>query len=210
MKAELMKSLTLAALIALAGPGLAQETTTGDTPAEQPAADSELSMGEPVNTELQPGDTYIDEVFDDWERRCLHNPDGEDPCQIYQLVKDAEGVPMADITLVRLPAGQQAAAGATVIAPLEVLLTQQLTLGIDSAAAKRYPFRFCTQVGCVAQIGFTAAEIEAFRKGNVAKMVIVPAIAPDQQFLLEISLKGFTKAYESLPVPVPAPEAPAN
>lgn len=202
MKAELMKSLTLAALLALAGPAFAQETATS----EPPAADTELSMGEPANAELQPGDTYIDEVFDAWERRCLHNPDGEDPCQIYQLVSDAEGAPMADITLVRLPAGQQAAAGATVIVPLEVLLTQQLTLGIDSAAAKRYPFRFCTQVGCVAQIGFTAGEIEAFRKGNVAKMIIVPAIAPDQQFLLEISLKGFTKAYESLPVP----EVPAN
>jgi invasion protein IalB len=210
MKAELMKSLTLAALVAFAAPAIAQDTTTTDTTtdttAEQPVAESDLSMGVPAQEELQPGQAYVDEVIDDWERRCLHNPDGEDPCHIYQLVLDAEGVPMADITIVRLPAGQQAAAGATVIAPLEVLLTQQLTLGVDSAAAKRYPFRFCTQVGCVAQIGFTGGEIEAFRKGNVAKMIIVPAIAPDQNVELNVSLKGFTKAFESLPVP----EAPAN
>ena len=100
-----------------------------------------------------------------------------------------------------LPEGGQAAAGATIVAPLETLLTENLTLGIDGAEPKRYPFTFCNRAGCVARVGFTAEELQQFRNGNAAQMSIVPAAAPDQRVELTISLSGFTAGFEQATAP---------
>lgn len=186
--------LALAAFM-LAAPAWAQDSN-GAAPVQTPTGDT-LDMGETV-TERAPGTVYIDEVFDDWARRCVFVPDGEDACHLYQLLKDGEGNPTAEFTVLKLPEGLQAAAGATVIVPLQTLLTQQLTIKIDSAQPKRYPFKFCTQTGCVAQIGLTAGEVAGFKKGAKAMVAIVPAGAPDQVVALDLSLKGFTAAYGSL------------
>ena len=51
-------------------------------------------------------------------------------------------------------------AGATIITPLETLLTQQITLQVDTAQPKRYPFSWCSPIGCVSRVGFTQAEID--------------------------------------------------
>ncbi|MDE9448918.1 invasion associated locus B family protein [Aliiroseovarius sp. Z3] len=220
MKAELMKTLPLAALLALATPAFAQDTTeppaedapaaeateaapetTSETTADQPQVD----LGEPVDGERQPGQTYIEKVVGDWERKCITLPEGQgdDPCQMYQLLKDDKGNSVAEISLGRLPDGGQAVAGATVVVPLETLLTQQLTVAVDGGQGKRYPFRFCAQPGCVANIGFTQAEVDGFKRGAAATVTIVPALAPDQKVNLTMSLKGFTDSYNELIVPVP-------
>lgn len=211
MRIAVMKPLTLVALLALGAPAWAQDTTTEDAPEttteEAPAVAEDgnpagLDMGEVVDTERQPGQDYVAEVFGDWELRCLYNPEGEDPCQLYQLLEDANGTPTAEITVVRLPEGQQATAGATFVAPLQTLLTQQLTIGVDGGQTKRYAFHFCTQVGCYARIGLTADEVNQYKRGAQATAVIVPAGAPDQKVELNISLTGFTAGYDALVVPV--------
>jgi invasion protein IalB len=46
--------------------------------------------------------------------------------------------------------------------------------------------------GCFARIGFTSAEVAAFKAGVAATMTIVPAAAPDEKVALKVSLKGFT------------------
>ena len=64
--------------------------------------------------------------------------------------------------------------------------------------------------GCVAQIGYTAQEIAAFKAGGQATLTVVPVAAPDQQVELPLSLAGFTAAFDSLEQPeVPAQAAPA-
>ncbi|SPF76412.1 hypothetical protein ALP8811_01416 [Aliiroseovarius pelagivivens] len=210
MKIELIRSLSLVAALSLGTAAMAQnnsEATTEDAPATQPAVD----LGEPVDGTRQPGQTYVEKVTGDWERKCITLPEGqgEDPCQMYQLLKDDTGNAVAEISLGKLPEGSQAVAGATVVAPLETLLTQQLTISVDGAQGRRYPFRFCTQLGCVANIGFTADEIAGFKAGAKATVSIVPAAAPDQRVNLTMSLSGFTASYDELTAPVPraAPEA---
>ncbi len=179
----------------LATPAWTQDS--GSDPVTTPNGDT-LDMGQPVDEAREPGTLYVDEVFDDWARRCVYIPDGEDVCHLYQLLKDDEGNAVAEFTILKLPDGLQAAAGATIVVPLQTLLTQQLTIRIDSAQPKRYPFKFCTVTGCVAQIGLTKGEVAAFKKGAKATLLIVPAAAPDQVVGLELSLKGFTAGFESL------------
>lgn len=216
MKAELIKSLSVAAILAMGAPVLAQDGTEPATtegaatetaqpaPAENAteAADGSLSMGTEVTEgELKPGQPYIQEKQGDWEIKCLNNPDGDDPCQMYQLLSDEQGNSVAKVSMGKLPAGGQAVVGATVVAPLETLLTQQLTISVDGGQTRRYPFRFCAQPGCVANIGFTAGEVASFKKGAKATVTIVHAAAPGQKVNLNMSLTGFTAAFDTLVTP---------
>lgn len=208
-----MRNLTLfsalAVSLATATAALAQEATAPATeapaaPATEAPADAapaapgadELPLGKPAAD--GPGSTYVEATFGDWQQRCVRTEDGSDPCQLYQLLKDGSGNPVAEFSVFGLPPGQQAAAGATAIVPLETLLTQELTLQVDSAAAKRYPYSWCSPIGCIARIGFTAEDVAAMKGGAKATMTLVPVVAPDQKVVLDISLKGFTAGYDAV------------
>ena len=183
-----------------AGSG-AEAPAAGDEAAEgeaAPGGGDGLSLGEPVTgapdqASAGEGETYVREEFTDWQMRCVRSADGApEPCQLYQLLRDAQDNPVAEISMFGLPSGGQAAAGATVITPLETLLTEQVTVAVDDAQAKRYPFTWCSAIGCFARIGFTEPEIAAFRRGNEASISIRPVAAPDQEVVLSMSLSGFT------------------
>ncbi|MFQ6547875.1 invasion associated locus B family protein [Aestuariibius sp. 2305UL40-4] len=152
--------------------------------------------------EPQVGQEYIAETSGDWSIRCLKTPEDQpDPCQLYQLLRGSDDNPVAEISIVRLPEGSAAAAGATIVTPLETLLTEDLRISVDGGADRVYEFSFCNQGGCVSRVGFTGAEIAQFRAGNAARMRIVPAAAPDQSIDLTISLTGFTAGFNALAVP---------
>lgn len=154
-----------------------------------------LSMGQ---QDAGVGQTYTREEHGDWEVRCIRTDGGNDPCQLYQLLQDGDGNNVAEISIFPLPEGGQAVAGATIITPLETLLTAQISLRVDSGAVKRYPFSWCSTVGCFSRIGFTADEVSSFRRGAAATLTIRPVAAPDQTVDLKISLSGFTAGYDAV------------
>ena len=207
---SLSQSISVAALSAIALIGAdfgtmsakAQEATEAPAegaaaPAEgTPAPGTDLSMGQAPADGV--GSTYVKESFDAWELRCVKTETGVDPCQLYQLLQDGSGNAVAEVGLFTLPEGGEAVAGATLIAPLETLLTAGLRIGVDTAEPKVYPFSFCSAAGCVARVGFTAAEVEALKKGGKAIVTIVPAVAPDKTVALDVSLKGFTAGYDAV------------
>jgi invasion protein IalB len=80
--------------------------------------------------------------------------------------------------------------------PLETLLIQKLSIAVDGGQPKRYDFSFCTQVGCYARVGFTEEDVARFKAGRGATITIVPAMAPDQQVTLDMSLSGFTASFD--------------
>lgn len=197
---------TIALLMCLAGatPGFAQDAAAPTDPAattDAPVAatGTDLSLGTEVGGNDGPGSTYVAASFESWEQRCVRAATGGvDTCQLYQLLKDGKGNSVAEITLFGLPAGQEAAAGATIIAPLETLLTNGMLLQIDTGKAKAYPFTWCSSIGCIARIGLTAGELAAFKKGNKATITIVPVVAPTEKVLLDVSLKGFTAGLKAV------------
>lgn len=210
---KLFKALPVAALLALSGaalPVLAQETDAAAAETATTEAPADLSMGVEaggIRTKdtAQVNEGYLADSFEQWELRCIKTEDGKDPCELFQSLKDDQGNAVAEFSIFGLPAGGKAAAGGTLMAPLETLLTANLTIQIDTAPAKLYPFTFCTQAGCVARVGFTAEEVEAFKKGASATVTIVPAVAPDKPVQLAVSLKGFTAGFEAAAATVPAP-----
>lgn len=193
-----MRSLssTLALLALVAGPAFAQEQPA---PAEAPAIPG-MSMGETVAPDGgQIGSPYLKSEHGEWDIRCIRTESGQDPCQLYQLLEDADGNSVAEFSLFPLqPAQGPAIAGGNFVTPLETLLPEQVTLVVDGGAAKRYPFTFCTEIGCFARVGFTAEDIDQFKRGRGATVSIVPIVAPDQRITLELSLSGFTAGYDAL------------
>ncbi len=192
------KSLLIAAATALlmSAPVLQAQEASDETPAPPPAV---LDTGEVVEENPPATDgTYVKETNGDWTLQCLRLPEGaegEEPCQMYQLVKNPQGVEVAEVSLFRLEGGGEVVAGATVVTPLETLLTQKLSMQVDNGPVKRYDFSFCTKTGCYARLGFSAADIAQFKAGNLAKISIVPAMAPDSRVTVGLSLTGFTASY---------------
>jgi len=199
---HLKMTLPILLLLALATPTLAQTTGEADTAVSEETPDPlELSMGEEGNTtpgEIKVGDVYVESEHGDWEIRCIKAEEGEKaPCQLYQLLKDSNGNPVAEINIFPLGGEGQPAAGATVITPLESLLTAQLGMSVDGGAVKKYPYSWCSQIGCFSRIGFSAAEVAAFKNGINASLIIVPVAAADQKVSLTVSLKGFTAGFKA-------------
>ncbi|PIE12176.1 MAG: invasion-associated locus B family protein [Rhodobacterales bacterium] len=171
------------------------EATAGAATEEEAPSTEDLNMGEQVVPQA-----YVREEHGDWKLQCFKVDSGEEPCQLYQLLQDGQGNDVAEIALFRLPEGSKAIAGATVTVPLETLLTGQLTISVDGGKGKRYPFSFCSPVGCYARIGLTKGDIAAFKKGAKAVVSLVPAPAPDQRVKLDMSLKGFTAGFNATTV----------
>ena len=206
-------STTLALMLALAAAPLMAQTTEEPAKTEEaaPAAPAEdLSLGQEVGGNGV-GSTYTSATFEAFEQRCVRTEAGVDPCQLYTLLKDKDGNSVAEFTMFNLPKGSEgpAVAGATFIAPLETLLTAGLQLQIDGAKGKVYPFTFCTQIGCIARIGFTAEEVDGMKKGAAALLTIVPFVAPDEKVELSMPLKGFTAGLDAVTAANDAADAAA-
>ena len=166
-----------------------------DAEAQETWKDTTLSANSEVAAATQ---SYVAAAFGSWEQRCVMTANGSDPCQLYQLLKDADGNSVAEISLFDLPEGGQAAAGATFMAPLETLLTANLRIGIDAGTPKIYPFSYCTVNGCVAKVGFTAEELAVMQAGTEGMMTVVPAAAPKNTIAIKIALAGFTAGHQAL------------
>jgi invasion protein IalB len=199
-----MTALALVVALGMVSAANAQEAAVPAAP-ETPAATGDaapadnLSLGAVEGATDGPGSQFVEASFGAaWEQRCIRTEDGSDPCQLYQLLKDAEGNSVAEISMFDLPAGGEAVAGATIVAPLETLLTENIRLKVDDAAAKIYPFTWCSQIGCIARVGFTADEVAAFKRGAKATLTIVPVVAPDQKVDLNLDLSGFTAGYDAI------------
>lgn len=161
----------------------------------------ELDMGEEETDSDAPGTPYLKETVDDWAMECIRTEDGEEePCQLFQSLSDENDNLVSNVRIFKLPEGQRAAGGALIAVPLETLLTAQLTIRIDEGQAKRYPFAVCDQLGCYARIGFTSEDIAALKRGANATVSITPFVAPDQPIDLQMSLKGFTAAFDKATV----------
>ncbi|WP_172329399.1 invasion associated locus B family protein [Mangrovicoccus sp. HB161399] len=174
-----------------------------------------LSAGEPAaprerptsRDQVQPGQLYVPKTVQDWEIRCGRAPDGQtDPCQMYQLLRDGSGTPTAEFTLFRIE-GAAFVAGAMIVTPLETLLPHGVAFSVDGGPPKRYPFKYCNPTGCVAEVGFSADDIAAMKRGAKGTVTIVPVVAQNTNVDLSLSLSGFTASYDGLP---PRQVAPAQ
>lgn len=181
------------------GAAYAQDTSeTPQTETEQAETEQpDLDLGE---TGPRVGEQYVREKNGDWEVSCIKTEAAEDPCAMVQILNGQQGDPIAEVTIGKLPAGGAAVAWANVIVPLETLLQAQLAMSIDGAPRKLYDYHHCVPLGCVAQLGLTQGDIDAMRSGSKATLSLVPARFPDQILNMDMSLSGFTAAFDGINV----------
>ncbi len=192
-----INTFVLAATLAAATPLAAQDAAQEEAPATP-----ELSTGQEVETAPaapeQPAQPEVrTEKIGDWTLNCQALETGE-RCQITQVLLDQSGTPVVEVNFFPVPEGGEVQLGGSIMAPLETLLTAQMTISVDDSAGKRYPFAYCVQQGCITRVGLTGQDVANYKAGAKAYITIVPAIAADQQVKLEMSLTGFTKASEAM------------
>jgi invasion protein IalB len=178
--------LVFSLVLGIATTATAQSTTDAPTAADL----------FPVTPAVPQENQVTTEKFGDWEKRCIPSTGA---CVINFLARDTEQNPVAEINIQKLPSGSQAIAGATVISPLGTLLTSGIRVQVDGGRALQYPFIWCTQQGCFSRFGLTKESLDSFKFGAIATITIFALANQDTPVLLNISLNGFTAAYDSLP-----------
>jgi invasion protein IalB len=175
----------------------AAENATPDAAPAEAAETETATAGDPAAPEVM---EIVRDTFGDWEVRCA--PQGED-CFMYQLAMDSQNNPVAEVSILKLPEGSEAAAGVTMVTPLGSLLQSGIVLQVDQGEARQYPFNWCSQVGCFARFGLTQESINSMKRGRTATVMLASVAAPEAPVSLNLSLTGFTAGYDSLVAPTP-------
>jgi invasion protein IalB len=77
--------------------------------------------------------------------------------------------------------------------PLGVDLRPGIVIAVDDGNEQKYPYTTCANQSCLSLILMTGEQLSMFKKGNVLK-VGFKTFESDKTVVLEVSLKGFTKA----------------
>ncbi len=158
---------------------------------------SGLSLGKPLETIRKPGEIYLAGNKGDWNVRCITgNPGDIDKCEMQQLIYLNENTPIADISIFKLNPGEIAVAAANVMVPLETLLTKKFRVAFSEDNVKEFPYSFCNNNGCLIRMGLKKEDVEAMKKGSASKLSITHISDPNAAINLNLSLEGFTAAYE--------------
>ena len=199
-------------VLSMTAPLVAQDTATTETPTEavtttetapetgpdgETATDADAAFPVEPAASIEDGAEFIKETHGDWQINCIRQA-GVDNCSLYQLLKDENGNPTAEITILTLPKGSKAQAGVTLVTPLGTLLTAQAALRVDNGKVRRYPYSWCDRGGCYARFGLTSADIAGFKRGAGATLSLVAIAAADKPLTLPMSLTGFTAGWNAL------------
>lgn len=196
---------TLSLLAILAGhTAIAQEAATGSDASEDASvADAPSTEGTDggvaAATAPPAANNLYTETHGDWTTICEEVLTGDNPCgSMQQVLKGVEGNDVMQIELNRLGGANTPAAVMLINTPLMTLLTEGVGLSIDGGKTARVPFFVCDNSKCIARVTMRDEDVAAFKRGNAATLSIIPANAPNQVISAEMSLTGFTAAYESL------------
>lgn len=139
------------------------------------------------------------ETHGDWEIRC--QTDNPDACYMMQLLEDADGNPLMLMRLRKLDdpvesSGSVFTVEAELFTRLGFLLPAGITMQIDEGELARIPFERCLPNGCGSLPLFTNEMINQLKAGGLVRFIML--YNPGEEEAAEISLIGFTAAYDAL------------
>lgn len=136
-----------------------------------------------------------------WEIHCLK---GTDTCAMQQVGETGDGKRALLMTVQRLAGvtaeGQDVPAAVTVNTPVGVLIPYGVRVKVDDGNVAPVPLLRCLSDSCVARAPLAQQAIDMFKKGTTAKV----GFFLQEEVLVDVSLNGFTAAYNDL-TPVRAP-----
>lgn len=135
------------------------------------------------------------DTFGSWEVRCI---EGTETCAMSQVGNTSDGKRALLVTIQRVIVttdnGTPVPAALTVQTPLGILLPYAVRLKIDSNDVVPMPLSRCLPAGCISQAPISDNAVNQMKAGTKA----VFGFFLNSEVLVDISLSGFTKAYNSL------------
>jgi invasion protein IalB len=132
-----------------------------------------------------------------WTVRCEKGAknDKSGKCEIFQrLVLQESGKRVAEMAI-GFPEKKDSARGVIVL-PLGVLLTEGMTLQVDTNPAFAFKVRYCSNDGCFAYVNLNRAVLDTMRKGSKAKITF--RTMQGKNVNVVISLKDFDKGLKQI------------
>jgi invasion protein IalB len=135
------------------------------------------------------------ETFGDWLKECTET-DKDKMCFISQTTSDAE----TKRPLVHLRVGLDQSnkkPGLVAIVPLGVIIPKGSAFVIEGSDPVGFPYLRCTRIGCQT-VGLPIDDklLDAMQKGTKAAFVV--STGGEKPVSIPVSLKGFTRAYNSI------------
>lgn len=154
-----------------------------------------LAMGGSSSAFAQ-GQDELRATHGDWEVRCVS---GTDTCAMSQVGNTSDGKRALLVTVQRLRGvtaedGSVVPAAITVQTPLGILLPYGVRMKIDNNQVVPVQLSRCVPAGCISNARMLDEAVGRMKKGSSA----VFGFFLDREILVNVSLRGFTKAYNSL------------
>lgn len=131
----------------------------------------------------------------DWEIHCIT---GTDTCAMQQIGETSEGQRAMLVTIQRLAGveadGQNVPAAITVSTPIGILIPYGVRVRIDEGNVAPVPLLRCLPESCAARAPLAQQAVDMFKKGSKATV----GFFLQNEVLVDISLNGFTAAYNDL------------
>jgi invasion protein IalB len=131
----------------------------------------------------------------DWEIQCL---EGTETCAMQQVGETPEGKRALLVTIQRLAGvqaeGREVPAAVTVNTPAGVLIPYGVRVRVDDGNTAQVPLLRCLADNCVARAPMSAEAVAELKRGGKATF----AIFLEEEVLVDVSLSGFTAAYDAL------------
>ena len=174
------QTLTALALAGLLAPGLAAAQDAAQDKNAQPKETVKATIGA-------------------WEVRC--SPEDGKRCVMAQLGKSADGKTVMEVRIRKLDDaktkdGKPIPAAIQITTPLGSLLRAGVTVKVDSGEPRAGLFEVCVPAGCVVRDPVGEELLANLKAGANAVMTFV--LLQKGEVSANISLKGFTKAFNAL------------
>lgn len=134
-----------------------------------------------------------------WDIVCSSaNPD---QCLMRQFGSTADGNKVLIVRIRKLDGiktqdGKTVPGAIQITTPLGTVLPAGVQVKIDNGEPRTGVFEFCIPSGCVVRDAMSEPFLASFKAGRVAKMSF--AILRQGEMIVDISLQGFTKAFNAL------------
>lgn len=142
---------------------------------------------------LPGGASSLNETYEDWTVVCTTVEQGK-ICMMGQQQRKSDTGQL--VLAAEFGAVSRDEVKGSLVLPFGLRLADGVSLQIDDGPASQpLPFATCLPAGCVVQVSFDAATVEALRAASAVKLV---ARAHDggSEVLLGLSLKGFAAAHD--------------
>jgi len=138
--------------------------------------------------------------FDDWRMVC-ETVDKQQRCRAFQRLSIKQGDQTQVMLIASIGYIDDGKAGRVptlrLTTPLGVVLPAGLAVNVDKGEKENLPYHICLPDGCMTEIGLSDKGIADMRKGR-AMHVVYRAAGIKQPVAVQVSLKGFTAAYNAL------------